>query len=168
MSEPAYIITTSNLITTRESSSQLEHKIKKTLFHFGRAGSRTLFWFAVITSLLLVTMVLAMKYVVLPNVENYQGDIVSRVAAASGMDVSALAIRGGWSGFRPYVELEEVVFRETASSNAADRIAGTEALRLPRLTASLSWWSLLIGQIRFADVILVGPACLRSKMRRPW
>ena len=110
-------------------------------------------------------MVLAMKYVVLPNVENYQGDIVSRVAAASGMDVSALAIRGGWSGFRPYVELEEVVFRETASSNASDRMAGTEALRLPRLTASLSWWSLLIGQIRFADVILVGPELALSRRK---
>ena len=124
-----------------------------------------MFWVTVVASLLIATMVLAMKYVVLPNVESYQGDIVSRVAAASGMDVSALAIRGGWSGFRPYVELEDVVFRETASGNASDRMAGAEALRLPRLTASLSWWSLLIGQIRFADVILVGPELALSRRK---
>ncbi len=46
-------------------------------------------------------MVLALKYLVLPNVEGYQDDIISRVAVATGMDVSAAAIRGGWSGLRP-------------------------------------------------------------------
>lgn len=113
--------------------------------------------------MLLVSLVLALKYFVLPNMESYQGDIISRVAAASGMDVSAAAIRGGWSGFRPYVELENVVFREIASSTATDRVAGTEALKLPRMTASLSWWALLIGQIRFADVLLVGPELTLSR-----
>ena len=110
-------------------------------------------------------LVLAVKYVVLPNVEGYQGDIISRVAAATEMDVSASAIRSGWSGFRPYVELENVVFRETASSNAPERVAGAEALKLPRLTASLSWWSLLLGQIRFVDVNLEGPELALSRRK---
>ena len=99
----------------------------------------------------------------LPNLEDYQGDIISRVAAATEMDVSASAIRGGWSGFRPYVDLENVVFRETASSTAPDRVAGAEALKLPRMTASLSWWSLLLGQIRFVDVALEAPALSLSR-----
>ena len=114
-------------------------------------------------SILLVVLVLTVKYLLLPNLEDYQGDIVSRVAAATEMDISASAIRGGWSGFRPYVELENVVFRETASSTAPDRVAGTEALRLPRMTASLSWWALAIGQIRFADVSLIGPELALSR-----
>ena len=118
---------------------------------------------AVAVSVLLVSLVLTLKYFVLPNVESYQGDIISRVAAASGMDVSASAIRGGWSGFRPYIELENVVFREIAKSPERDRAADTEALRLPRLHASLSWWSLLIGQLRFADVSLVGPELALSR-----
>ncbi len=124
-----------------------------------------MFWAAIVVSVLLVTIVLALKYFVLPNVESYQGDIISRVAAASGMDVSASAIRGGWSGFRPYIELENVVFREPAKSTARDRVAGTEALRLPRLHASLSWWSLLIGQLRFADVSLIGPELALSRRK---
>ena len=114
-------------------------------------------------SILLVALVLTVKYLLLPNLEDYQGDIISRVAAATEMDISASAIRGGWSGFRPYVELENVVFRETASSTAPDRVAGTEALRLPRMTASLSWWALAIGQIRFADVSLIGPELALSR-----
>lgn len=115
--------------------------------------------------MLLATLVLTVKYVVLPNVESYQGDIISRVAAATEMDVSASAIRGGWSGFRPYVELENVVFREIASNNdnAPERVAGAEALKLPRLAASLSWWSLLLGQIRFVDVNLEGPELALSR-----
>lgn len=122
-----------------------------------------MFWAAVAVSGFLVAMVLAMKYLVLPNLGDYQGEIVSRVAAATEMDISASAIRGGWSGFRPYVELENVVFRETASSTSPERLAGAEALRLPRMTASLSWWSLLLGQIRFADVSLSGPELALSR-----
>ena len=111
----------------------------------------------------LAILVLAVKYVLLPNLQGYQGEIISRVAAATEMDVSASAIRGGWSGFRPYVDLENVVFREIASSEAPDRVAGAEALKLPRMTASLSWWSLLIGQIRFVDVNLDGPELALSR-----
>ena len=108
-------------------------------------------------------MLLTLRYVVLPNVEGYQGDIISRVATASGMDVSAAAIRGGWSGMRPFVELEDVVFREIAGSTSTSHAAGTEALRLPRMTAALSWWSLLVGQIRLADVNLIGPELALSR-----
>ncbi len=122
-----------------------------------------MFWSAVVASMLLVVFVVTLKYIVLPNVEGYQGDIISRVAAASGMDVSASAIRGGWSGFRPYVELENVVFRETAESTAINRPAGAEALRLPRMTASLSWWSLLVRQIRFVGISLIGPELALSR-----
>ncbi len=138
-------------------------KIKKFVFDFGKFCTRTLFWAGVILATLLMLAVLAVKYAVMPNIENYQGDIISRVAAVSGMDVSANAIRGRWSGFRPVVELENVVFREPASSTSTIRKAGDEALRLPRLEASLSWWALLAGQIRFGDFSLIGPQLALSR-----
>ena len=106
---------------------------------------------------------LALRYAVLPSIENHQADIISRVAIATGMDVSARTIRGGWAGFRPYVELEEVYFFEPASSTSTLRPAGAVALKLPNLTAGLSWWSLLIGQIRFADVVLDGPELVLNR-----
>lgn len=116
-------------------------------------------------AVLLSALVLALKYAVLPNIQNYQGDIVSRVATATGMDVSAGAIRGGWSGFRPYVEMENVVFLEPASSESPLRPPGTVALSLPKLNVSLSWWTLVLGQIQFGDIRLSGPdlALTRSK-----
>lgn len=106
---------------------------------------------------------LALRYAVLPSIESHQADIISRVAVATGMDVSARNIRGGWAGFRPYVELEEVYFFEPASSTSILRPAGAVALKLPNLTAGLSWWSLLIGQIRFADVVLDGPELVLNR-----
>ncbi len=72
-------------------------------------------------------------------------------------------IRGGWAGVRPYVELESVVFLEPASSTSLTRPAGAIALKLPRLTAELSWWSLIVGQIRFAEIVLDGPELAISR-----
>ncbi len=113
--------------------------------------------------ILLLLVVLAVKYAVMPNIERYQNDIISKVATTTGMDVSARAIRGGWAGFRPYIELEQVVFREQADSTSTRRAAGEEALRLPELRASLSWWSLLVGQVRIADMRLMGPELVLSR-----
>ena len=114
-------------------------------------------------SIALVIVVSIAKYAVMPNIENYQNDIISRVAAASGMDVSASAIRGGWAGFRPYVELENVVFREPASTQSSRRVAGDEALKLPRLRASISWWSLFVQQFRFGELTLESPELALSR-----
>ena len=110
-----------------------------------------------VAAILFSVIVLAIRFVVLPNIQKYQGDIISRVSVMSGMDVSAGAIRGGWAGLRPYVEMENVVFLEPASSRSALRPAGSAALKLPKVVAGLSWWSLLVGQIRFAEVVLDGP-----------
>lgn len=111
--------------------------------------------------LLLFAFVAAVKFVVMPNVERYQGEIVSRVAAASGMDVSAKSIRGRWSGFRPWVDMEEVVFREPPDSKL--RPGGQEALRLPYVSASLSWWALAIAQVRFGEITVDTPALALSR-----
>ncbi len=140
-----------------------KHKIRKVAFNLGKLCTKVLIWAGVILGILLMLIVLAVKYAVMPNIERYQNDIISKVASSTGMDVSAKTIRGGWAGFRPYIELEDVVFREQAETASSRRAAGEEALRLPELRASLSWWSLLIGQVRLADVRLMGPALSLSR-----
>lgn len=137
--------------------------IAKAVFHITRFCTRTLFWVGVTVSVLFAVLVLSLKYAVLPNIERYQSDIISRVAAASGMDVSATAIRGGWSGASPHVELENVQFIERVANPAAGRAPGTPALKLPKLRASISWWSLLAGQIRFSELSIDGPELALSR-----
>jgi uncharacterized protein YhdP len=145
-------------------------------FHFSRFCGRALYWLVIAVALLFALITLTLKYAVFPNIERYQGEIVSRVAAASGMDVSATAIRGGWDGLMPYVELENVVFMESAASsmtkasNAASKVSPnalpttpSAALTLPSLRASVSWLSLFVGQVRFAEFLIEGPTLALSR-----
>lgn len=121
-----------------------------------------MFWFVVSVSLILALTLAALKYLVMPHIEGYQAEILARVSEMSGMQVTAKSIRGGWSGFTPFVELEEVALRDTANARtptAADAAvqAPPPALLLPNVRAAISIPSLLIGQIRFEELSLFGP-----------
>ncbi len=119
---------------------------------------RTVFWFAIVFALLLALTLATLKYVVMPRVESKQADILQWVSQASGMAVTAKSIRGGWSGFTPFVELEEVQFREPANVKSTTRTPGTVALALPQLRAGVSIPYLLLGQVRLAELTLTAPA----------
>ena len=93
-------------------------------------------------------MVLWLRYIALPNVDAYRDDILSSIEKASGMAVKARAIRGGWEGLRPRLSLEEFTI--------ADR-HGKVGLGLERAEVTLSWWTLLVGQVRFYDVDFYRP-----------
>lgn len=95
-----------------------------------------------------------LKYMVLPKVAEYQVDILARVSAASGMDVSAKQLRGGWSGFTPFVEMEDVLFREPATGKSPP---GSVALSLPLVRAAVSIPYLFIGQVHLAELTVFEP-----------
>ena len=128
-----------------------------------RFSGRTLFRVVVFALVLLSLVALAAKYAIMPNISRYQPEIVSRIASASGMDVTAGAIRGSWRGFRPVIDLENVTFSEPRKSKIAE--PGTTALSLSRLTASLSWWSLLAGPLEFGEITLNEPALTLSRRK---
>jgi uncharacterized protein (TIGR02099 family) len=112
---------------------------------------RIAFFLAVSLSLTLVAAVVMLRYAVVPNIDRYRADIVRSVSSASGMVVSAGQLRGGWEGLRPFVEMKDVRFADPKSAQ------DVPALVLPALHASLSWWSLLLGEIRFHELTLNGP-----------
>jgi uncharacterized protein (TIGR02099 family) len=64
------------------------------------------------------------------------------------MSVSVRAMRGHWGGLRPLLSLEGFAL--------ADR-AGKAAFELERAEVTLSWWSLLSGEVRFHDVDFYRP-----------
>ncbi len=120
---------------------------------------RTAFWFAVAFGIFLAVGLATLKYVVLPKVGEYQGEILARVSEASGMDVSAKRLRGGWSGFTPFVEMEEVQFREPArvTSPSSGGKAGAVALSLPLVRAAVSIPYLFIGQVHLTELTVFEP-----------
>jgi uncharacterized protein (TIGR02099 family) len=92
---------------------------------------------------LFTAAVLWLRYVALPDVDRYRPEILASIEKASGMAVGVTAIRGGWGGLRPVLSLEGVSINDRA---------GRAAFRLERAEATLSWWSLFLGEIRFHDL----------------
>ena len=92
--------------------------------------------------------VLWLRYVALPDVDRYRPDIIASIEKASGMAVAVESVRGGWGGLRPVLSLGGVSIHDRA---------GRAAFRLERAEATLSWWSLFRGEVRFHDLDFYRP-----------
>ncbi|QJR15734.1 YhdP family protein [Usitatibacter palustris] len=101
------------------------------------------------TALVLFTgAVLYLRYVALPDVESMRPRIIASLESASGMKVSMARIDGGWGGLRPRLSMQDF--------GLADH-RGATVLRMQHAEATLSWWALLLGEVRFHHVELDGP-----------
>jgi uncharacterized protein (TIGR02099 family) len=94
-------------------------------------------------------LVLWLRYVALPSVDQYRADIVSRIEKASGTSVAVRRIEGGWEGLRPSLSLEGL--------RVADR-RGRQVLAIERAEVALSWWALVVGDVGFHDIDIYRPA----------
>ncbi len=65
------------------------------------------------------------------------------------MKASAQRIRGGWEGLRPFVSLDGFALTDRR---------GKVAVGFERAEATLSWWALAVGRLRFHDVDFHRPA----------
>ncbi len=93
--------------------------------------------------------VMWLRYDALPNVDRYRDRIAASISEASGMKVSAHHMSGGWEGLRPYISLEGFALADHE---------GKVALAVDRAELTLSWWSLLRGEVRFHDVDFYHPS----------
>lgn len=118
--------------------------IKKSLIWL-YSFSTYLLWAAVIV---VATVVLGLRWLVLPNVQNYKEDIAQRVSQAVGQKVTIGGIEAGWDGMQPHLDLRQVVLHDTA-----DR----PALSLDHIETSLSWLSLPLLEPRLATLTIHQP-----------
>ncbi|TWI51424.1 uncharacterized protein (TIGR02099 family) [Pseudoduganella flava] len=91
---------------------------------------------------------LALRWAVLPNIDRYKGDIERAASRAVGNPVTIDRIYASWSGLRPNLFLGDVVLRDRG---------GQQALRLPSVSATLSWWSVAAMDVRFESLELIRP-----------
>jgi uncharacterized protein (TIGR02099 family) len=89
-----------------------------------------------------------LRYIALPDVDRYRPELIASIEKATGMVVGIEGVRGGWGGLRPVLSLEGV---------SVDDRAGRAAFRLERAEATLSWWSLFQGELRFHDLDFYRP-----------
>ena len=83
--------------------------------------------------------VLMLRYVVLPNIDRYKPNVEQMASKAVSRPVSIATIHASWHGLNPHLVLNDVVVHKRN---------GEAALSLPRVSATLSWKSLMVADLR--------------------
>ncbi len=84
-------------------------------------------------------IILALRYSVLPNIENYRADIERGISQAAGLPVSIARIDTHWQGLRPHLSLRGFSINDAA---------GRPGLTFDTVETELSWASLWKWQLR--------------------
>ncbi|MHB1291761.1 MAG: YhdP family protein [Sulfuricella sp.] len=92
--------------------------------------------------------VVALRYWILPNIGQYREDIAASITRAAGQRVAIGAIDANWERLRPHLALREV--------QVYDR-QGRPALVLQHVDSTLSWWTLLAGEVRLHSLEISEP-----------
>lgn len=92
--------------------------------------------------------VLALRYWILPDIGQYRQDIAASISRAAGQRVTIGQIGAGWEGLRPHLVLGDV--------RVYDR-QGQTALALQHVEGTLSWWTLLAGEVRLHSLEISDP-----------
>ena len=90
-------------------------------------------------AIIFLLLVLSVRLIVVPNIGSFRNDITAQIAKGIGRDVTIGAIDAGWDGWSPTLSLSELKLFDGG---------GREVLALPRIETSVSWQSVLIGEIR--------------------
>ncbi|MET0964728.1 MAG: YhdP family protein [Noviherbaspirillum sp.] len=99
---------------------------------------------ALLTGLLVLyfifcTAVLGLRYLVLPNIDRYKADVEQMASKALARQVTIATLHASWRGLNPHLVLNNVVVHNRG---------GEPALSLPQVSATLSWRSLMVADLR--------------------
>lgn len=115
-------------------------------------GSGRLFrlftWVLIVAAVVFSFLLLLLRYWLLPDIERYRETIASAISHASGQHVTLGGISANWDGFRPHMMLRTIKVHDKA---------GNIALLLHHLEGTLSWRSLLHGELRFREIGIEQP-----------
>ena len=103
----------------------------------------------VVLALILGGSVLMLRYWWLPDIDRYRPQVEAAIARASNQRVTVGGLAGEWDGFRPRLALHDVRVYDAR---------GAQRLVLGQVDATVSWASLLVGEVRFHAIELTGLA----------
>jgi uncharacterized protein (TIGR02099 family) len=93
-------------------------------------------------------VVLALRFWILPQIEDHPEVIAQIISRNIGQRVSIGSVDSGWQRLRPYLDLTDVRLYDPE---------GRIALSLPAVSCTLSWDSLAFGALRFESLSLDKP-----------
>jgi uncharacterized protein (TIGR02099 family) len=102
----------------------------------------------VLAYFLFCALFLTLRYAVLPNIDMYKTDVERIATRAIGQPVSIGTIHASWHGLSPHLLLKNVIIHDRK---------GEQALSLPKVEATLSWWSVAAADLRVHSVEISGP-----------
>ncbi|HYC42440.1 MAG TPA: YhdP family protein [Noviherbaspirillum sp.] len=107
-----------------------------------------LFKLAILVYFIFCALVLGLRYVVLPHIDSYKPDVENMASRAIGSRVTIGDIQAAWSGLHPRLTLDKVVIHDKS---------GHAALILPKVSATLSWLTLAVGELRLQQLEINRP-----------
>jgi len=93
-------------------------------------------------------VVLTLRYRILPEVEQYHGEITAAASVALGQPLTIGKIEADWDGLRPRLLLSDVQILDQQ---------GHVVLSLPRLENTVAWTSLFTAELRFQRLEIDSP-----------
>lgn len=100
------------------------------------------------STILLATVVLALRYLVLPHVHDYKDVIAQKVSVLAGQKITIGRIHAGWLGLQPRLDLYDVDLYDDQNR---------PALTLGHVETTLSWLSLPLAEPRLSELIVHQP-----------
>ena len=104
---------------------------------------RGLLYIAAPIAVMFIVMVLALRFWILPNLDQWRGDIADSISQSAGQKVTLGQLTADWQGWNPRLRIQQL------------RVYGQDnrpALLLTDVHSTLSWTSLLHGELRLANL----------------
>lgn len=112
---------------------------------------RLVFYAGASVAIFFFLLMLAVRLVVVPRIGDYRDEITALIAKSAGRNVSIGQIDAGWDGWSPTLTLSDFKLFDQK---------GVAAVTLPRVETSVSWRSVVIGEIRLRRLEVSGAQLL--------
>src|SRR5262249_19580228 len=94
---------------------------------------------------------LVVRFVILPQVENYRGTLAAVLSRQLGQPVEIAVLNTGWDGWNPKLVVQGFRVLDRA------RASPTPLLALPKLEMIVAWTSVPLLELRLKELIIDGP-----------
>ncbi len=110
---------------------------------------RILLWLTGVVALATTSLVLALQFWILPNINHWRADIAASISASSGERVTLGRIDAGWQGWHPSLRIQSLQIADAQQH---------PLLYLTDIEGEMSWSTLLFGELRLARLTLSNQA----------
>jgi len=111
-------------------------------------------WCVLFGAMLVSMLLLTLRYWLLPDIGKYRNEIAMAISQASGQKIDIDGIHANWTGLRPHLLLHGVRVFDSSGNPAVD---------FPQIQGTVSWRSVLHGELNFHEIVIDQPALFAQR-----